>query len=210
MNARELIRNIVQSGVLLAGFAAAGVALVAITWEKAQPRIEENQRHVLTSRLHEIIPPEAHDNDLLDDAITVHDRELLGTAADVTVYRAYRNGEPVAALFTSVAPDGYSGPIQLLVGIHADGRVAGVRVLSHRETPGLGDPIEIERSDWITGFDGASLGDPPLPQWDVKRHGGVYDQFTGATITPRAVIRAIRNTLLYFREHREEIFGDHG
>ncbi|HEX6928013.1 MAG TPA: RnfABCDGE type electron transport complex subunit G, partial [Gammaproteobacteria bacterium] len=140
--------------------------------------------------------------------ITVTNPELLGTPVPVTVYRAYKDGEPVAALFTSVAPDGYSGPIYLLVGIHADGRIAGVRVLGHKETPGLGDPIEIERSDWITGFDGRSLGDPPPQQWDVERYGGVFDQFTGATITPRAVVRAVRNTLLYFERHREEIFQE--
>ncbi|HEX7048330.1 MAG TPA: electron transport complex subunit RsxG [Gammaproteobacteria bacterium] len=201
------IRNALLGGALLATFAIAGVAMVAFTWKNTAPQITENQRHVLTSRLHEIIPPEAHDNDLLDDAITVQDSERLDTTAPVTVYRAYKNGAPVAALFTSVAPDGYSGPIYLLVGIHADGRIAGVRVLSHKETPGLGDPIEIERSDWITGFDGKALGKPALEQWDVKRYGGVFDQFTGATITPRAVVRAVKNTLIYFEQHRDEIFA---
>ncbi len=206
MRSREMIRNALLGGALLAAFAVAGVAMVAFTWKNTAPRIAENQRHVLTGRLHEILPAEAHDNDLLDDAITVTDPELLGTPSPVTVYRAYKNGAPVAALFTAVAPDGYSGPIYLLVGVHADGRVAGVRVLSHRETPGLGDPIEIERSGWITGFDGRSLGDPPPAQWDVKRYGGMFDQFTGATITPRAVVRAVKNTLIYFERHRDEIF----
>ncbi len=109
--------------------------------------------------------------------------------------------------FTSVAPDGYSGEIRLLVGVLADGSISGVRVLAHRETPGLGDPIEIERSDWITGFNGRSLGNPVLAQWDVARYGGDFDAFTGATITPRAVVRAVKNTLIYFAQNRERIFA---
>ena len=135
-----------------------------------------------------------------------HLRNALGTQQAVPVYRAFRNGEPVAALLTPVAPNGYSGEIRLLVGIYADGRVAGVRVLGHKETPGLGDAIEIERSDWITSFAGRSLGNPPLEDWKVKRDGGVFDQFTGATITPRAVVQAVRKTLLYFERHRDELF----
>ncbi len=206
MRGRELVKNMLAGGALLAAFAIAGVAVVSLAWEKTAPLIAENERHVLTATLNEILPAHLHDNDLVDDAITVTNPELLGTAAPVTVYRAYLDGRPVAALFTSVAPDGYSGEIRLLVGILADGRICGVRVLAHRETPGLGDPIEIERSDWITGFDGTSLENPALQRWDVVRHGGAFDQFTGATITPRAVVRAVKNTLIYFREHRDELF----
>lgn len=207
MNTREVIRTMMIGGGLLAAFAVIGVAIVALTWERTASQIRENERHVLTSTLHEIVPPDAHDNDLLEDVIAVRQPELLGSDDPVSVYRAFNDGEPVAALFTSVAPDGYNGDIQLLVGIWADGRVAGVRVLSHKETPGLGDYIEIERSDWITKFKGRSLENPPQEKWTVKKHGGVFDQFTGATITPRAVVRAVRNTLIYFERHRDEIFG---
>jgi len=207
MTVRDVIRNTVLGGALLAGFAIAGVALVTLTWQKTAPQIAENERHVLVNMLNEVLPAEMHDNDLLDDAISVQGSELLGTAAPVTIYRAYNNGVPVAALFTSVAPDGYSGDIRLLVGIRADGRLTGVRVLAHKETPGLGDYIERERSDWITHFDNTSLRNPSPEDWDVKRYGGTFDQFTGATITPRAVVRAVRNTLLYFREHRDDIFA---
>lgn len=207
MRADDALKNMLIGGALLAAFAIAGVALVALTWERTAPRIVENERHVLETTLNEVLPADAYDNDLVDDAIEVRDPDLLGTAQPITVYRAYENGEPVAALFTTVAPDGYGGAIRLLVGVHADGSVSGVRVLSHKETPGLGDPIEVERSDWITHFQGRSLENPEPGRWDVKRYGGVFDQFTGATITPRAVVRAVKNTLIYFREHRDEIFS---
>src|SRR5690606_27069458 len=107
---------------------------------------------------------------------------------------------------TVTAPNGYGGAIRLLVGIREDGTVAGVRVIDHRETPGLGDGIEIEKSDWMTDFEGRSLGDPPVQRWRVKKDGGEFDQFTGATITPRAVVTAVRNALIYFRTHRQALF----
>jgi electron transport complex protein RnfG len=124
----------------------------------------------------------------------------------VTLYRAYRNGRPVAVLGTPVAPDGYSGSIRLLIGLYADGTLAGVRVLAHRETPGLGDFIEASRSDWILGFAGKSLHDPTASGWAVRKDGGVFDQFTGATITPRAVVKAVHRFLIYYEQQRERLF----
>src|SRR5690606_19926340 len=97
--------------------------------------------------------------------------------------------------------------IRLLVGISADGILTGVRVLSHRETPGLGDPIELRKSPWILQFDGKRLDDPPEALWAVEKDGGIFDGLTGATVTPRAVVRAVRNTLLYFERHRDELFA---
>ena len=111
-----------------------------------------------------------------------------------------------AATSEAVAPDGYSGPIRLLVGVNADGTVAGVRVLSHRETPGLGDPIDAARSDWIHGFEGRALDDPPAAAWTVRKDGGAFDEFTGATITPRAVVHAVRRVLEYAQANREALF----
>ena len=108
--------------------------------------------------------------------------------------------------FDLLAPDGYGGPIQLLVGINYDETVAGVRVVSHRETPGLGDGIDDRRSDWVLGFDGRSLSDPPPKQWAVERDGGLFDQFTGATITPRAVVKAVRDSLVYFSADKDALF----
>ena len=124
----------------------------------------------------------------------------------VTVYRARKSGKPFAAVFSTVAPDGYSGEIRLLVAVKADGSLAGVRVLEHKETPGLGDLIDESKSRWILGFDGLSLGNPPEKQWKVKRDGGSFDQFTGATVTPRAVVEAVKNILSFFKANQEKVF----
>lgn len=199
-------KHILLTGVLLFAFAAIGTSMVAVTYEGTQDQIAHNERMVLLRYMNQVINPERYDNKLLEDTIDVTDPNLLGTKDPVTVYRARIRGIPVAAVFTPVAPDGYNGSIRLLVGIDVNGNLTGVRVLSHHETPGLGDAIDSTRSDWIRGFAGHSLDDPPLKRWGVKRDGGAFDQFTGATITPRAVVDAIKKTLLYFRAHQHEIF----
>lgn len=200
------MKHIVASTVLLALFAIIGTALVAFTYDRTIDQIAENERQALLRNLHAIIHPSEHDNEIFSDTITVTDATLLGTPDPVTVYRARKGGQPVAAVLAPSAPDGYNGTIKLLVGIYYDGTVAGVRVLSHNETPGLGDGIEIEKSQWITEFSGKSLGNPGLRAWAVRKDGGQFDQFTGATITPRAVVKALRAALIYFREHRQRIF----
>ena len=200
------LRQILLTGLVLFLFAAVGSGLVAFTYEQTRERIAANEKAALLRNLHQLIHPDEHDNDLLADTMEVRDPGLLGTRAPVTVYRAYLEGRPVAVILTPVAPDGYNGTIRLLVGIRADGTLLGVRVLSHHETPGLGDQIEVERSDWILGFAGKSLGNPPEKRWAVKKDGGAFDQFTGATITPRAVVKAVKRTLIYFRKHREALF----
>jgi electron transport complex protein RnfG len=198
-------RHILTSAVLLGLFALIGTGIVALLHEGTDDRIAENQRLATLRNLNAILPHERYDNELLADQWVIQD-EILAGGQPVTVYRAFLHGEPVAAVFATVAPDGYGGPIHLLVGVNVDGTVAGVRVTAHRETPGLGDAIEASRSDWILGFDGRSLEDPPLERWAVARDGGVFDQFTGATISPRAVVGAVREVLLYFAAHGETIF----
>lgn len=200
------MKHIITSTVLLALFAVIGTALVAFTYDRTIDQIAENERQALLRNLHAIIKPSEHDNDLFTDTTEVPGSPLLGTHESVSVYRARKDGEPVAAVLTPVAPDGYNGTIKLLVGIYYDGTVAGVRVLSHNETPGLGDAIEVEKSQWITGFEGKSLANPNLRAWAVRKDGGQFDQFTGATITPRAVVKAVREALIYFRQHRKQIF----
>jgi Na+-translocating ferredoxin:NAD+ oxidoreductase subunit G len=199
-------RTILFTSILLSLFTVIGTTLVAYTFENTKTRIAANERAALLRNLHVLIPPDSHTNDLFTDVIEVRDPTLLGSRDPVQVYRARRNGEPVALVLTPEAPDGYSGNIKLLVGIDIEGTLVGVRVLSHRETPGLGDAIETERSDWILAFEGRNLGDPPADQWRVRRDGGVFDQFTGATVTPRAVVNAVRKSLIYFEQHRDILF----
>lgn len=193
-------------GLILGLFAVVGTGLVALTYDNTAERIAENERQALLRNLHQIIPPESHDNDIYSDILQVRD-PLLGTNQPVVVYRARQSKEPVAVVIASIAPDGYGGEIKLLVGINYDGTLAGVRVVSHKETPGLGDAIEAERSDWILSFKGRSLGDPEAKRWKVKKDGGAFDQFSGATITPRAVVQAVANTLRYYQNHREALFA---
>ncbi|MEE8093227.1 MAG: electron transport complex subunit RsxG [Gammaproteobacteria bacterium] len=192
----------------ITAIAVGAAVLVTGSYEVSHARIEENRRARLLRTLHEVLDPARHDNALTESRRAVRDVALLGSTDPVDVFIATREGRPVAALFSSVAPRGYSGPIHLLIGIADDGTVTGVRVTSHRETPGLGDVIEIEKSDWILGFDGTSLSSPPLDGWAVSRDQGLFDAITGATITPRAVVDGVKNTLLYFQQHKDELFSE--
>lgn len=200
-------RQIIITAIILLLFAISGTALVVYTFDNTRERISANERATLLRKLHQLIPQEQHDNVLLDDTLTIINTPLLGTLEPVTVYRARKAGQPVALVITPVAPDGYSGIIKLLVGINVDGTLNGVRVVAHRETPGLGDAIDEKRSDWIHIFDNRSLQDPLLERWAVKKDGGDFDQLTGATITPRAVVKAIRQTLLYYRDNQDALFA---
>jgi len=201
-------RTSLITAVILGLFAVTGTSMVAFIYGQTRDRIAANEREALMRKLNVLIPSDRYDNKLFGDTLQVSDRNLLGTDDPVTVYRARLGGSPVALVMTPVAPDGYSGTIKLLVGINEDGTLTGVRVSAHHETPGLGDAVEEERSDWIYGFDGKSLGHPPLDQWRVKRDGGAFDQLTGATITPRAIVKAVKKSLLYYRDHREQLFAD--
>ncbi|MBB88388.1 MAG: electron transport complex subunit RsxG [Xanthomonadales bacterium] len=196
------------SAGLLALFAVVGGVLVAGTETLTRDRILEQQRASLRSTLNEVLPAQRYSNALLDDTTTVQNPALLGSDEPITAYRARRGTQPVAVLFPVVAPDGYSGDIRLLVGILANGELAGVRVLNHRETPGLGDAIETRRSDWIRQFAGLSLDAPPANAWTVRKDGGEFDQFAGATITPRAVIKAVRQALVFFEQNQAILFAD--
>ncbi len=202
-----LLRSMIRSALILGTFAVAGVAVVALSFDATHERIEENERAALLRSIHEVLRVKDYDNDIFTDSIRVRSPSLLGAESPVPVYRARMQGKPVAVVLTPVAPDGYNGNIRLIVGIYFDGTLGGVRVIAHQETPGLGDAIDERRSDWITRFAGLSLKNPPPEKWKVKRDGGVFDQFTGATITPRAVVGAVRRTLEYFKAHRDALFA---
>lgn len=196
---------ILISGVLLGLFGVLGAGLVGLSHEGTAERIALNEREALLHQIQVLVPPEQIDNNMLNDVIEISAPEALGVEK-TRVYLGRREGKPVAAVLSPISTPGYSGPIQLIVAVRFDGSLAGVRALSHRETPGLGDKIEEERSDWILGFAGKSLLDPRPSDWQVKRDGGVFDQFTGATVTPRAIVHGVKSALQYFGENRLYLF----
>jgi len=201
------LNPVVRSGMLLGLIALIGTGLLAAVNELTHDRIVEQEKLRVLRELNEIVPRASYDNDLLEDRTEIEDPAFFRHPEPVPVYRARMDGQPVAALMIVTAPDGYNGDIRLVVGIDAGGTVLGVRVIAHRETPGLGDPIETSKSDWILGFTGKSLDNPGSAGWAVRRDGGEFDQFTGATITPRAVVRAVHNALLYFAANRQALFS---
>ena len=198
--------NIFNSAVLLGLFVAIGTGVVVFIFDQTREQIAESEKQYLLGQLHAIIKPDEHDNDIYTDTTGISNSSILKNPGPVIVYRARKSGKPVAALFTTYAPDGYNGMIRILVGIYENGSLAGVRIISHQETPGLGDDIDEAKSDWIHSFTGKSLDKPDKPGWKVKKDGGQFDQFTGATITPRAVIKAIHNSLLYFKANKALLF----
>lgn len=201
------MRNMIISAFLLGVFAVIGTGGVAWIFDNTKDQIAANERATVLRNLHQLVPPNTHDNDLFNDAILVTAPKLLGSEEPLNVWRARQQGKPVAAIINSIAPEGYSGSIKLLVAIRYDGSLAGVRVVQHRETPGLGDGIDLERSDWILVFNNKSLTHPEAGKWRVKRDGGIFDQLTGATITPRAIVKAVHNTLVYYKAQRDNLFS---
>jgi len=200
-------RRALHAGAVLAIAAACAAGLVAVVNQYTEPRIAAVQRAQRVAQLTAVMGGIAYDNDPLSDIVSVHDPELLGSEQPLLAHRVRLGDETVAVLVNAVAPDGYAGPIRLLVAVDAQGRLLGVRVLEHRETPGLGDLIDERRTRWIHGFDGRALDDPPRARWQVRKDGGDFDQFTGATITPRAIVRAVRDALEYVARHHDELFG---
>ncbi len=197
---------VIRSGVLLGLIAVLGTALLAGVNALTHERIVEQEKLRVLQQLNAVVSTDSYNNDLLDDKIEISNEAFFRHPAPVVVYRARMDDKPVAVLMIVTAPDGYNGDIRLLTAIDTNGTVLGVRIVSHRETPGLGDPIEIERSDWVLGFTGKSLLNPQGKNWAVKRDGGEFDQFTGATISPRAVVKAVHSTLLYFKANQKSLF----
>lgn len=197
----EISRSMLKNSLVLGAFAVLTVGVVAVTQLGTAERIDVAQREAKVQALAQILPVGSYDNHLLDNSRLVADT-LLGNRTATPAYLATLKGEPAAVILQATAPDGYSGSISLLIGILADGRLAGVRVISHKETPGLGDKIELAKNPWITTFVGKSLRQPDESGWAVKKDGGQFDQFAGATITPRAVVKAVHKALQYFDANR--------
>ncbi len=206
-NLEQLRPKLGYQTAILAGFALAAAILLGVadlaTRGVIQLRLEED----LKAKLEEVIPPEMHDNDLLFDTVTLPSADANLGAAETIVYLAKKQGDVNAVCFKFVAPDGYAGAISLVMGIDKNGEILGVRVISHTETPGLGDKIEISKSKWILSFNGKSLDNVSFEQWAVKKDNGIFDQFSGATITPRKVVIAIRRGLEFYKANQATLIA---
>lgn len=205
--ARGAAPPIWQSAITLTVVAAICTALVALTYSGTRQRIADNQQAWLEQSLKPAISGVPYDGDLTSAPVILEPPHTLPGNDEAIIYRVQSGGEVVAALFVVTAPDGYVGPIRILLGVEADGHVSGLQILEHRETPGIGDLVHQSRSDWVEQFAGRSLGSPPPEQWAIETDGGEFDQVTGASITPRAIVKAVKETLVYFDENRDSILS---
>lgn len=196
-NHTETPDSLWKGAFLLAGFAFVCTAIVAVTFHFTRERIAVNERLLLTQRFEPLLASVDYDAINIDDPRSLSVPGKLPGDGNALLYTVSSGQRPTAFAFV-VTTTGYAGSIRLLIGVHSDGRVTGVRVLEHSETPGLGDKIDSDRSDWILTFEQRSLSDPPTAKWAIRADDGDFDQFTGASVTPRAVVRAVRDTLVYF------------
>ena len=203
----EMLTAIRNSAAGLGIFAVVTAGAIALTQVSTEERISKNIAEQQAKALYEIVPKDSIDNELLEDTFIIEDASLTGTET-ATGFRARRNGQVETIIMPVSAPDGYTGAISLIVGINRDSSVAGVRVLAHKETPGLGDKIELKKSDWILSFNNQQYHGNDDTDWAVKKDGGRFDQFTGATITPRAIVNATAAAITYFRKHQTALLDD--
>jgi len=201
-----MLNAIKKNGLVLAIFACASTGLVAVTHYLTKNQIKQQEQAQLLSVLNQVIPHDLHDNELFSSCTLVQAEEL-GTEKAMPAYIAKINGEPSAIAIEAIAPDGYNGAIKVIVGMKIDGTILGTRVLSHQETPGLGDKIDLRVSDWILSFAGKQVTDSNLDRWKVRKDGGDFDQFTGATITPRAVVKSVKQAVQYVNQNNQALLS---
>ncbi len=200
-----IISSMAKNGAILTAFALITTGLVASIDAFTADKIAEQERLQLTSQLQEVLNPSSYDNQLNTNCVNMSD-EQLGPYPEQVIYRAYKNQQPVALVIRHITPSGYSGDINLLTAVLADGTIAGVRTTKHEETPGLGDKVEVKKSLWITTFNDLTVQSEDDARWAVKKDGGQFDQFTGATITPRAVVGSVKNAVLFAKTNFDAIF----
>ncbi len=203
MKLEELRGKLAYQGILLGGVALLTAAALALADHVTEADIKAAQEQDMKQSLTQVLSVE-YDNDLLKDTLTVP-----GAEGDVTVYRARKAGKVVAVVF-QVQARGYAGPVVSTLGLDREGKVLGVRVIKHNETPGLGDKIEPAKGDWIHSFEGKWLGAPAADKWAVQKDGGVFDQFAGATITPRAVVKSVKGGLEFFEQNKARLLDESG
>ncbi len=201
MNLERLRGKLYYQAALLGGVALVTTAALALADKATSADIAAAQARDMQQSLIQVLPGK-YDNDLLKDTVVLQE-----AGGDVTVYRARRAGRVEAVVFR-VSGNGYAGAIDCMMGIDRNGHITGVRVIRHKETPGLGDKIEPAKGNWIYGFDGKYLGDPVPEKWAVKKDGGVFDQFAGATITPRGVVKAVKGGLDFYDRHKAQLIDE--
>ncbi len=204
---KRIARSTLQTAINLVFFSVLGTAVLASTFFMTHDAIVKSEEGEKLKLIMQIVPHDLFNNDIIQDKLVIAADPLLGNDDSTVAYRARLNGEPSAVVLEAVAPDGYSGKIALILAVRANGELAGVRVVSHKETPGLGDYIDIQKSPWIKGFDGKSRAVYKDADWKVKKDGGQFDYMAGATITPRAVVKAVNKALIYFGENRDKLFA---
>ena len=198
-----------KAGLSLAFFALISVLFVSITDRLTRDKIIQNNAMMLLQALNEVVSPSVYDNKMLESKTLLSPTET-GLTKEVTVYFATKNNAPIATIFEVTTLQGYNGTIKVLIGVNYKNQtLSGVRIIQHKETPGLGDKMELEKSNWVLSFNGKSLKNPTQERWQIKKDGGDFDQFTGATITPRAIVNIIRSTLLYSQNHLSKLFDEH-
>jgi electron transport complex protein RnfG len=203
----SVLKHTITTASKLVIFALIFTALMTYVFEITKAPIKKAEEEARMALFRQIVPPNMHDNNLLKDTISIKPNHLLGNKEITLANRAILNNVPAAVILEAIAHDGYNGDIKLLIAIKFDGSISGVRVLTHKETPGLGDYIDITRSDWIKLFNDESLQKTPNHQWAVKKDGGNFDHMAGATITPRAIVKAVQKALQYFATNKTSLFA---
>ncbi|MFV1922980.1 MAG: electron transport complex subunit RsxG [Methylotenera sp.] len=202
-----IIKHTTKTAATLVAFAFTFTLLMTVVYQVTKDPIAKSEAEVRINLFHQVIADDRYDNDVLKDIIPIAPNDLLGNKQQSMVHIARKDGDPVAFILEAIAHDGYSGDIKLLVAINLDGTISGVRVIKHTETPGLGDYIEIVKSNWIKLFDGESLSKTSSPNWAVKKDGGQFDYMAGATITPRAVVSAVHKALQFYETNKTSLLN---
>ncbi len=202
-----LFKNALRTAAIMLAFAFIGTLLLATMFDVTRAPIEASEKAARLSLFKEILPAENYDNDLLASQVTIAPNALLGNRLPSIANVAKQQQQTAGVILEAIAHDGYSGDIKLLIAIRADGSISGVRVLAHKETPGLGDYIDIAHGNWIKLFDNESLEKTAAEKWQVKKDGGQYDYMVGATITPRAVVKAVKQALQFYQQNKQTLFA---
>ena len=204
---KDHLKKISSTAAAMIIFSLLASTALSISYFVTKTPIEESDARAKRIFLNQVIPSNLYDNNLVKDTISVEPNPLIGNKKNIDIYRAKKNNQVIAVIIETIAPDGYSGEIKTLVGIDQEDKILGVRVITHKETPGLGDYIEIEKSQWVKNFDLKSLDKMTEKEWTVKKDGGDFDYVSGATITPRAVIKSTYKSLLYAKENKKRLFA---